>query len=116
MISVCEAESYSYLVKRLTAGGRLENFIEHGIAYPRFQDLPPEYRPNGAFYVNRTESLIREQTFSPGDAGVHNAAGAFARYRYRVGFLSCRAFTKASIHDLIYDARFATVSDYEGLR
>jgi len=65
VIGICEAESHPYLVKRLTPEGRLENFIDHGIAYPRRQDLPPAYRPNGAVYVNRTESLVRDQTFIP---------------------------------------------------
>jgi CMP-N-acetylneuraminic acid synthetase len=70
VIGVCEAESHPYLVQRLSPDGVLENFINHGIAYPRRQDLPAAYRPNGAIYVNRSELLIRDQTlFPPGTLG-----------------------------------------------
>jgi CMP-N-acetylneuraminic acid synthetase len=43
----------------------LAEFVTSDIAYLRRQDLPPAYALNGALYLNRSESLLRDHTFVP---------------------------------------------------
>ncbi len=68
--SVTEAQDHPYLVKRLGDAGVLESFVEPDMAYPRRQDLPPAYVFNGAVYVIRVESFLRDrQAVPPGTLG-----------------------------------------------
>lgn len=68
VVSVCETHDHPYLVRRLTADGRLEEFVPCPLAYARRQDLPPAYALNGAIYVNRRETLLASRTLCPAGA------------------------------------------------
>jgi len=65
VVSVCPMERHPYLSKRILADGTLADFVTSDIAYLRRQDLPPAYALNGALYLNRRESLLRDHTFVP---------------------------------------------------
>ncbi len=65
VVSVCEMGRHPYLAKRILADGTLADFMTTDIAYLRRQDLPPAYALNGALYLNRRESLLRDHTFLP---------------------------------------------------
>ncbi len=66
VVSVCEAQRHPHLCKRILSDGTLADFVASNLAYQRRQDLPPAYALNGAIYLNRRESLIRDRTFLPG--------------------------------------------------
>ena len=63
VVSVCEALSHPYLTKRITANGRLEDFVPRPEGYLRRQALPPVYVVNGAIYLVRRDVLLEKQTF-----------------------------------------------------
>jgi CMP-N,N'-diacetyllegionaminic acid synthase len=65
VVSVCETSHHPYLSKRILEDGTLADFVSSDIAYFRRQDLPPAYVLNGAVYLNRRESLLRDRTFFP---------------------------------------------------
>jgi len=65
VVSVCPMEVHPYLARRINPDGTLERFLDPGLAYLPRQALPPLYAPNGAIYLNRCQSLRREQTFFP---------------------------------------------------
>ena len=65
VVSVCETDHHPYLAKRVLPDGTLADFVSSDIAYLRRQALPPAYVLNGAIYLNRCESLLRDQTFLP---------------------------------------------------
>lgn len=65
VVGVSPAESHPYLTYKVDAEGRLTGFIDHGLRYPRRQDLPPAYTLNGALYLNRCSSLRETQMFQP---------------------------------------------------
>lgn len=65
VVSVCPMERHPYLSKRILGDGSLADFVTTDIAYLRRQDLPPAYALNGALYLNRRESLLRDRTFLP---------------------------------------------------
>ena len=65
VVSVCPMDRHPYLSKRILADGTLAEFFTSDIAYLRRQDLPPAYALNGALYLNRSESLLRDHTFLP---------------------------------------------------
>jgi CMP-N,N'-diacetyllegionaminic acid synthase len=65
VVSVCEMGRHPYLAKRILADGTLADFMTTDIPYLRRQDLPPAYALNGALYLNRRESLLRDHTFLP---------------------------------------------------
>ena len=67
VVSVCEAKVHPFLCKRIQEDGMLVDFITADIDYLRRQDLPPAYSLNGAIYMNRYESLLKERTFLPKD-------------------------------------------------
>jgi CMP-N-acetylneuraminic acid synthetase len=62
---VSPAETHPYLSYKVDAQGQLIGFIDHGLRYPRRQDLPPAYRLNGALYLNRCSSLRETHQFQP---------------------------------------------------
>jgi len=65
VVSVCEAQRHPYICKRILDDGTLTDFVSSNLEYQRRQDLPPAYALNGAIYLNRRESLLRDQTFLP---------------------------------------------------
>jgi len=65
VVSVCETKHHPYLSKRILPDGTLADFVSSDIVYMRRQALPPAYALNGAIYLNRRESLLRDQTFLP---------------------------------------------------
>lgn len=68
VIGVSEAERHPYLCKRILDDGTLADFVTSDLAYLRRQDLPPAYALNGAVYLNRRESLLRDHSFHPSGA------------------------------------------------
>ena len=65
VVSVSPMDRHPYLSKRILADGTLAEFVTSDIAYLRRQDLPPAYALNGALYLNRCDSLLRDHTFVP---------------------------------------------------
>ncbi len=65
VVGVSPAESHPYLTYKVDGKGELIGFIDHGLRYPRRQDLPPAYTLNGALYLNRCTSLRETQMFQP---------------------------------------------------
>lgn len=65
VVSVCQAKQHPYLSKRILDDGTLADFIPSDLTDSRRQALPPVYVLNGAIYLNRCESLLRDQTFLP---------------------------------------------------
>lgn len=63
VVSVCEASQHPYLMKRVLADGRMENFIPVPEGYLRRQDLPPAYLLNGSIYLVKRNILLSKQTF-----------------------------------------------------
>jgi CMP-N,N'-diacetyllegionaminic acid synthase len=68
VVGVCAATDHPFLTKRLRADGSLEDFVSTDISYLRRQDLPAAYSINGALYVNRRESVLRDRTVVPAGA------------------------------------------------
>ena len=63
LISVCEEEHHPYKSFRVDSSGRLEPLFDAvSLSRPR-QELPKIYRQNGAIYIIRTETLLREKSF-----------------------------------------------------
>jgi CMP-N,N'-diacetyllegionaminic acid synthase len=63
LISVCEEEHHPYKSFRVDGSGRLEPLFDAAsLSKPR-QELPKIYRQNGAIYIIRTETLLREKSF-----------------------------------------------------
>ena len=65
VVSVIETQHHPYLTKRILEDGTLTDFVSTDISYLRRQALPQAYALNGAIYLNRTESLLRDHTFLP---------------------------------------------------
>ena len=65
VVGVCPAAVHPYLTYKVEEGGKLVGFIDHGMRYPRRQDLPPAYNLNGGLYLNRCTSLRETQQFQP---------------------------------------------------
>ena len=65
VVSVSASDEHPFFAKKMTADARLIPFIERRQSYDRRQDLPSSFHINGAVYVNRVSSLLRDQTFYP---------------------------------------------------
>lgn len=65
VISVCETHDHPYLVRKIDAQGKLQEFIPCPLEYPRRQDLPTAYAMNGAIYLIRRKALLDGRTFEP---------------------------------------------------
>lgn len=65
VVSVCEIDRHPYLSKRIFQDGTLGEFVSSDIDYLRRQALPQAYALNGAIYLNRRESLVRDRTVLP---------------------------------------------------
>ncbi len=63
VVSVCEAATHPYLTKRITADGRIQDFVETPTGYLARQSLPPVYALNGAIYLVRRDILMERGTF-----------------------------------------------------
>lgn len=69
VISVCETHQHPHLIKRISEGGTLVDFVSGvpaaGSAERRRQDLPPAYFENGAIYLTKRDVLLNQRTFCP---------------------------------------------------
>ena len=65
VISIVEASEKPYWMRTLSQEGFIKYFIEHEYKDLRRQDLPPVYIVNGAIYIGRTTTLLKNRTFSP---------------------------------------------------
>jgi CMP-N,N'-diacetyllegionaminic acid synthase len=65
VVGVCPAAVHPYLTYKVEECGRLAGFIDHGMRYPRRQDLPPAFNLNGGLYLNRCSSLRETHQFQP---------------------------------------------------
>lgn len=65
VISVCEARTHPWMIRRISSGGALEYFIEGSEGATRRQDFPTAYEINGAVYAIRTKVLLTQRTFQP---------------------------------------------------
>lgn len=65
VVGVEETHIHPFLVRRIGSDGKLEEFVPTDAGYLRRQDLPPAYAVNGAIFLNRRESLLRDMTFEP---------------------------------------------------
>jgi CMP-N-acetylneuraminic acid synthetase len=65
VVSVCEATKHPYKTYKLTENGTLEYFIPSNIEYLYRQALPKVYEENGAIYLNKRSSLLKNKTFLP---------------------------------------------------
>lgn len=63
VISVCPALHHPYWMKRLTADGRLVDWLSEQPRYERRQDLPPLYALDGAIFLGRTEVVLAQRSF-----------------------------------------------------
>ncbi len=64
VVSVSEVEAPHPFKAQTIADGYLRSLFERDAAVPR-QSLPPAFVPNGAFYLGKTDVLLREDTFMP---------------------------------------------------
>lgn len=65
VVGVCPVKPHPFLVKQILEDGTLAPFVTSDIGYLRREVLPPAYGVNGAIYLNRRESLLRDGTFTP---------------------------------------------------
>lgn len=65
VVSVCEAAKHPYKTHKITKNGTLEYFLPSTIEYKNRQSLPKVYDENGAIYLNKCASLLRDRTFLP---------------------------------------------------
>lgn len=63
IISVCEVDHSPLWMNTLPADHSMTGFIRDEIKNTRSQDLPKNYRLNGAIYICRTDLLMKENTF-----------------------------------------------------
>ena len=65
VVSVCEVKHHPFLTYRLNPDNRLVPFMEYNLKYTRRQDLPEAFATNGAIYLNRTASLLKNRKYVP---------------------------------------------------
>jgi len=65
VISVCEARTHPWMIRRISSSGALEYFIEGSEGATRRQDFPTAYEVNGAVYAIRANVLLTQRTFQP---------------------------------------------------
>lgn len=63
VISVCEADHSPLWCNTLDAKGRMNDFLRPEVVGKRSQDLPINYRINGAIYLAVAEKLIANKSF-----------------------------------------------------
>lgn len=64
LISVCEADQHPYWMKKIE-DGLLKSYMDVDLEtkYFRRQELPKVYTLNGAIYISKTESLLKNRSF-----------------------------------------------------
>jgi CMP-N,N'-diacetyllegionaminic acid synthase len=62
VISVCETDHPPEWSNTLPPDGSMADFFRPGIRGQRSQDLPKSYRLNGAIYIHRCETLLRDDS------------------------------------------------------
>lgn len=67
VVSVCEMKQHPYLARSISEEGTLQEFVPAGLEYLRRQAFPSAYSINGAIYLNRSDSILRDRTFFPSD-------------------------------------------------
>lgn len=65
IVSVTEAPSHPYKVKKISSEGIISDFNNLHFDNIRRQDLPPAYAINGAIYLNQISSILEEKSFMP---------------------------------------------------
>lgn len=65
VVSVIDAPSHPFMVKKINPDGILNSFFKNDFNNGRRQDLPSAYALNGAIYLNKISSLLKEKTFLP---------------------------------------------------
>lgn len=60
VVSLCQVECHPYWMKKVVAGRVYPLMEVADEEYPRRQDLPVVYQPNGAIYVTRRKVLLEE--------------------------------------------------------
>ncbi|RJR32848.1 MAG: acylneuraminate cytidylyltransferase family protein [Desulfobacteraceae bacterium] len=65
VLSVCEMNPHPYQSKIISTDGIIQEFVPSDSRYHRRQDFPPAFAPNGAIYLNKVESLLKDQVFVP---------------------------------------------------
>lgn len=65
VVSVCECEQHPYWAKVILADGTMEEFVKNTLHDGVRQMLPKVYTLNGAIYLNRVDSFLRDKTFCP---------------------------------------------------
>jgi CMP-N-acetylneuraminic acid synthetase len=63
VISVCEVDHSPLWMNTLPVDHSMEKFLREEVKNVRSQDLPQNYRLNGAIYICRTERLLEAKTF-----------------------------------------------------
>lgn len=63
IIGVCEMEHSPLWANTLDETMSMENFLDDRYNNSRSQDLPTFYRINGAFYMSKVESVLKNETF-----------------------------------------------------
>ena len=63
VISVCEAEHHPLWSNVLPDDLSMDNFLDASVKNKRSQDLPKQYRINGAIYISSVKKLKKENSF-----------------------------------------------------
>jgi CMP-N-acetylneuraminic acid synthetase len=63
IVSVCETEHSPFWMNTLPESHSMANFIRDEVKNKRSQDLPKNYRLNGAIYICQIDRLAKEKTF-----------------------------------------------------
>lgn len=61
IVSICETEAHPFWMQVFN-GDKLQNFIPQKEKITRRQDLPVVYRLNGAFWIVKTQNLMKEKS------------------------------------------------------
>lgn len=63
LVSVCECEHSPLWTNTLNFEGRMDDFLREDVKNKNRQDLPVYYRLNGALYIGKVESVIKNRGF-----------------------------------------------------
>jgi CMP-N-acetylneuraminic acid synthetase len=65
IISVCEAMSHPYKIRKISDSGTLIDFVEKPEGYLPRQIFPPAYHENGAVYLVKRDIILLKKTLYP---------------------------------------------------